>query len=53
MLATSKEKHHHPSSTTIKNIEKLKFSKTRIGGTRSKLVFIIGYYYEILSLKKY
>ena len=30
-----------------KNIEKLKLSKPRMGGTRSKLVFIIGYYYDI------
>ena len=50
MLATSKEKQHHPSFITIKNIGKLKLSKPRMGGTRSKLVFIIGYYYDILSL---
>ena len=48
MLATSKEKHilHYN-----KNIKKLKVSKPRMGGTRSKLVFIIAYYYDILSLK--
>ena len=38
----------HP--TLQNNIDKLKLSKTRMGGTRSKLVFIIGYYYDILSL---
>ena len=50
MLATCKEK--SPSSILHynRNIEKLKLSKPRIGGTRYKLVFIIGYYYDILSL---
>ena len=49
MLATSKEK--PPSILHYnKNIEKLKLSKPRMGGTRFELVFIIGYYYDILSL---
>ena len=38
----------HPSLQS--NIEKLKLSKPRMGATRSKLVFIIDYYYDILSL---
>ena len=39
----------HP--TLQYNIEKLKLSKPLMVGTRSKLVFIIGYYYDILSLQ--
>ena len=50
MLANSKEKHHHPSFTTKKNIGKLKLSKPRMGGTRSNLVFIISFYYDVLYL---
>ena len=42
---------YHPSSITDEcQRTKLKLSKPRMGGTRSKLVFIIGYYYDILSL---
>ena len=50
MLANSKEKHHHPSFTTKKNIGKLKLSKHRMGGTRSNLVFIIVFFYDVLYL---
>ena len=48
MLATFTEKNTIFHPTLQYNIEKLKLSKPRMGGTRSKLVFIIGYYHDIL-----